>query len=989
MNTKEKGKGPHHRRQDSHLLEEYPHYMGGHRDRITAPGSGGSYHNPKKSHNNNDRDNNNNHSPPPPSIGSMYPPPLPSFEPWENASLNVPISRESSINEDSPLIGVTYSRNSSFQDDRSSDFTAHDKYGFGKRKANSASTHYVGNTMAAKVAAAFLQDYEANRPPTFGDATTLAGIREYQMTLFHIKHSVFAQICRFLAVLAFFGSSFLEGFYAIPDVPAYHRYLLTSLNVFGITISLIDVWIRKEFRGHRHGQNKQRNMNHSISASTKSLIEKHEVRVSRSEKLMQPLIFFCALLAIENVVRVYIVRSGALVLFSSICKPLVLFYVSSQARDAFEAVRRIFRIVLRVLIMEMLLILMFAAIACRLFPQYENFRDLGVAWISLFELATTVVNPSIWMPIYQDSKVSALFFIFFIVTTVFYLHSLVLSVVFQTYIQAASDIHERNASDKEDAVYLAFLALLNGDQKATPSRLTNSESLYVDIRSVRQTLKILRPHYNSMKINALVEIVDPAGQGAVDYTTFRTKIRQALNASIRTARNASGLAMSVELIAAVIAVVNFVYVLLVSSAFNPPWFEAIQVVVGTIITLVAAAELLIRFNPFRIPDFTPLTRLNATFDGSAIVASIVSFVGIVSYMYGQSFALEYILMGRALDMIRILRLFSIFRDICRRTSDVLPALMGPLTLVLSTLHIFTYAGMIIWGGAILVGQHPDQILTLYDLNNFNSYQEGAVTMFQILAVNDWYAIADVFLSATRNSSRCIVYLFFILANLICVSIMLNVLTAFFVESFVTKLHDDKDAPAEATTTIHKERGGLLVEPDVRRVSSVRNVENILKSEQDDDSVDSTESERYEFDVYERQGFDKIMQTVAGSAYHGDTARDICKYLEIYESLSPGRDTVGYLVCDQQTLERFGNRRFRTKAIGCLDESKLHSVVTDMHSELLLLAPRPNFQDRSLVRTFPHKREPGKGLEVSAALLRRHPALSLFVTRTIAMEKNSK
>ena len=955
----------HHRRQDSDLLEEYPHSMGG--DRTT-----GSYHHPR-----------------PPSTGTVVPPPIPSFESWANASPNVAaISRESSINEDSPLIGATYSlkrySSSSINDDRSSEF------GFGKRKDGSTTQHhYVGNQMAAKVAAAFLQDYEANRPPTFGDTTTLDGIREYQMTLFHIKHSVFAEVCRFLAVLAFFASSFLEGFYAIKEVPAYRCYLLTALNGFGIFVALIDIWIRKEFRGHRRAQNKQRNIQlRSISASTKTLVEKHDVRVSRSEKLMQPLIFFCALLALENIFRVYIIRSGNLVLFSSICKPLVLFYVSSQARDAFEAVRRIIRIVVRVLIMEMLLILMFAAIACRLFQRYENFRELGVAWVSLFELATTVVNPSIWMPIYQDSKLSAIFFIFFIVTTVFYLHSLVLSVVFQTYIQAASDIHERNASDKEDAVYLAFLALLNGDQKATTSRTTNTENVYVDIRSVRQTLKILRPHYSSMKINALVEIVDPAGQGAVDYTTFRTKIRQALNASIRTARNASGLAMSVELIAAVVAVTNFIYVLLVSSEFNPQWFATIQVVVGSVITLVAAAELLIRFNPFRIPDFTPLARLNATFDGSAAVAAVVSLVGIISYIYGQSTALEYILMGRALDMIRILRLFPIFRDICRRTSDVLPALMGPLTLVLSTLHVFTYTGMTIWGGAVVVGQHPDRIISLYDLNNFNSYQEGVVTMFQILAVNDWYAIADVFLSATCNSSRYIVYLFFILANLICVSIMLNVLTAFFVESFVTKLHDDKDAPAEATTTIHKERGGLLVAPDVKR-TSVRNVENMLKNERDDDSVDTTESERFEFDVYERQGFDKIMQTVAGSAYQGDTARDICKYLEIYESLSPGRDTVGYLVCDQQTLERFGNRRFRTKAIGCLDESKLHSVVTDMHSELLVLAPRPSFQDRSLVRTFPHKREPGKGLEVSAALLRRHPALSLFVSRTINMEKNSK
>ena len=919
------------------------------------------------------------------------------------------MSRESSLNnnnEDSPLMGTAVSfhrysssgsihfddRSTLVHDDDDDDDGYDDANRYGFQKTTNHPPPSLGNKMAAKVAAAFLQDYEANRPPTFGDATTIASIREYQMTLFHIKHSVFAQICRVVAVLAFFASSLVEGFDAISAVPASRRHILTALNGVGILIAALDVWIRTEFRGRRRRHRAAPPLPRDggvMSASTRALVQKYEVRVSRSERLMQPLVFFCVLLAMENACRVYIVQRGNLVLFSSVFKPLVLFYVSSQARDALEAVRRIIRIVLRVLIMEMLLILMFAAIACRLFQRYENFRELGVAWISLFELATTVVNPSIWMPIYQDSKVSALFFIFFIVTTVFYLHSLVLSVVFQTYIQAASDIHERNASDKEDAVYLAFLALLNRDQKSTSSRATNSEDMYVDIRSVRQTLKILRPHYSSMKINALVEIVDPAGQGTVDYTTFRTKIRQALNASIRTARNASGLAMGVELVAAVVAITNFIYVLLVSSVFNPQWFEAIQVNVGSVITLAAAAELLIRFNPFRIPDFTPLTRLNATFDGSAVVAAVISFVGIISYLDKRSFALEYILMGRALDMIRILRLFPIFRDICRRTSDVLPALMGPLILVLSTVHIFTYAGMTIWGGAVIVGQHPNEIQALYDLNNFNSYQEGVVTMFQVLAVNDWYAIADVFLSASCNSSRYIVYLFFIMANLICVSIMLNVLTAFFVESFVTKLHDDKDAPAEATTTIHKERGGLLVEPNVKRVTSVRNVDDMLKSDRDDVSAGTTESERYEFDVYERQGFDKIMQTVAGSAYQGDNSRDICKYLEIYESLSPGRDTVGYLVCDQQTLERFGNRRFRTKAIGCLDESTLHSVVTDMHSELLVLAPRSSFQDRSLVRTFPHKREPGKGLEVAAALLRRHPAMSLFVSRTIVIEQNSK
>lgn len=323
--------------------------------------------------------------------------------------------------------------------------------------------------------------------------------------------------------------------------------------------------------------------------------------------------------------------------------------------------------------------------------------------------------------------------------------------------------------------------------------------------------------------------------------------------------------------------------------------------------------------------------------------------------------------------------------------QVLPALKGPLILVVTTLHIFVYAGMALWGGAVEVGRH-EELVDLYDLNNFNSYREGAVTMFQILAVNDWYAIADVFLYATRNADIYIVYPFFIIANLICVSIMLNVLTAFFVESFVTKLNGDKDAPAEATATMHKDRDFTIktAESDARRVSSTRNIHQLLKADRGGDagSAGSAESEKFEFDVYERQGYDKIMQTVAGSVYQGDFARDVCHYLETYESLAPGRETVGYLVCDQQTLERFGNRRFKTKAIGCLDENMLHSIVSDMHAELLALPPGFNVQDRSLTRTFPHKRKSGKALEISASLLRRHPALSLFVSRTTTVAEQT-
>jgi hypothetical protein len=182
---------------------------------------------------------------------------------------------------------------------------------------------------------------------------------------------------------------------------------------------------------------------------------------------------------------------------------------------------------------------------------------------------------------YQSSHWSAVFFVLYIVVTVFYMHSLVLSVVFQTYIQAASDIYDRSLTDREDTLQLAFAALkkqhqMDARKHPGPTQKLGKGSLQtpfthtgIPMYLVREALESLRPHYNAMKINALVEIFDTTKDSDVDYSTFRTKIRQALNASIRTARIASPLAMSVELTAVVVAVVNFIYVILFTSDALP------------------------------------------------------------------------------------------------------------------------------------------------------------------------------------------------------------------------------------------------------------------------------------------------------------------------------------------------------------------------------------------------------------------------------------
>ena len=63
--------------------------------------------------------------------------------------------------------------------------------------------------------------------------------------------------------------------------------------------------------------------------------------------------------------------------------------------------------------------------------------------------------------------------------------------------------------------------------------------------------------------------------------------------------------------------------------------------------------------------------------------------------------LKFLLLGRAIDMIWVLRLLDLFCAILKQIGEVLPALVGPLALAFSTLHMF------LWGGAVTVGKNED------------------------------------------------------------------------------------------------------------------------------------------------------------------------------------------------------------------------------------------------------------------------------------------
>lgn len=301
-----------------------------------------------------------------------------------------------------------------------------------------------------------------------------------------------------------------------------------------------------------------------------------------------------------------------------------------------------------------------------------------------------------------------------------------------------------------------------------------------------------------------------------------------------------------------------------------------------------------------------------------------------------------------IDMIRVMRLSRIFRFIVKRSGEVLPAIIGPLALVLSSLHFFTYTGMLLWGGAISVGQNDGRVTPLYDLNNFNSYFSGLLTMFNIFVVNDWQTIAEVYLVADRFSNPYIVYTFFIGANLLGVCILLNVLTAFFVGAFVTKVEKKQEGVDRSSLRLEMPSG-------------------VFNSYQH-----HIEGQDY-FHFIERQGFDSVMNTITGDDDSYSMTKKTFDLFELFSNMLPNDKQVGFLVSCLQSQHSLPSRLFRSIIRGKIDEDDLPDIIEGMFQDL------SRSESTNVKKEFIH--DEGK-LILTGSLCTRNPDIILIVLNDI-------
>lgn len=257
---------------------------------------------------------------------------------------------------------------------------------------NNNVNHSNNNHRAATIAACFLADYEASRPPTL--SPNLNSITNRQLWLYNIKYSIWWRIFGLLL-----GSSVLF----ICHLP--NRLWVLLLHMYSIVVFMTDLYMKEHLLDREHwterrswietilirsmvifliclflqswvgylfdvDDNNIRSVHYNTNNNDENDDNNNNNNNNRSNNSEHDH---------HWTVLVYLPF-----LTVSLFKPIVFFYESRQARDAIEALGLTVRKVVRVIFIELFLILIFATIACRLYNDDENFHTLSRSWLSLF-----------------------------------------------------------------------------------------------------------------------------------------------------------------------------------------------------------------------------------------------------------------------------------------------------------------------------------------------------------------------------------------------------------------------------------------------------------------------------------------------------------------------------------------------------------------------------------------------------------------------------
>lgn len=291
---------------------------------------------------------------------------------------------------------------------------------YNKKSSNKKAAFEIEEDRLTIIASTFLQDYIHTRK------CILPMNPDYISNMHILMHRIkFSSLWEYFilptATISLFLASFLEGDNFNPDETR-SVTLLVLCTAYAVLVFVTDIYIftflqKPDYTNNRIKMNSKPNNEEKEREEMQQdsytmplndtpyldLNESFQQPKSRMNDWTLPLLLFFFGLSVETFLFIYNTNDQWKCIWLGLCKPVVLFYVSHHARDALDALITAGPVVIKVIVLEVFLILIFSIMASFLFDDVnmdpQPFETLSSSFIALFELSTTVVSPSLYIPI--------------------------------------------------------------------------------------------------------------------------------------------------------------------------------------------------------------------------------------------------------------------------------------------------------------------------------------------------------------------------------------------------------------------------------------------------------------------------------------------------------------------------------------------------------------------------------------------------------------
>ncbi|XP_029823092.2 two pore calcium channel protein 1 isoform X1 [Ixodes scapularis] len=476
-------------------------------------------------------------------------------------------------------------------------------------------------------------------------------------------------------------------------------------------------------------------------------------------------------------------------------------------------VRRLTRQILQSLppVFDMLVILfffmtMFAILAYHMFaaaPE-QYFSTLYDSFMNLFVLLTTSNFPDVMIPYYARSKWASLFFVVFLLVHLYFLMNLVLAVVYERFSSLEKDKFRKLLLHRRKACQQAFRLLVN---RTSPSCLyfCHFEGL----------MRYYKPRAKRREVYLMFKTMDVSRNGFLSQEDF-LQVYEASTLSWERKWSDSPWFSELKrpcekkLFQGAYRLItwkwsNVIIYMVIAASFMWHIVEITELTHGgmsflgngktgfsawLLIGLLAfyVTEMLLKIAAFGVSEY--FHKGWNKFDFVIILAAIV--LGSVGAFLDAN--LLRILVFRSLRLLKLFQLKKSYHDVLGTVFILMPRFLSVGLVLIVVYYFFAIIGIEVFSGYQMEDCCKNTTVEVYFatntssgpgyfyLMNFQNVAYSYVTLFALMAVNNWFIIMDGYAAVTSEFSR----LFFMSFYLITM-VVLQIVVAFVLEAFIFRI----------------------------------------------------------------------------------------------------------------------------------------------------------------------------------------------------------